>query len=291
MIGRLRKGLRISLRTLIIAILLLAVWLGYQVHRARDQLRAIEAIRAAGGWVRYADEFAMGPVNVPRGNRIWEPSWGTLTPGSGPRAPAWLRRAIGDEYFREIAHVSTFVDLEEGSAAEPYPGKPPVDDTLRAIENQRGIRTLQIGGATVTGKGLDSVAKLTDLRELFIWWATGIDDAAVAHIGRLPRLRVVDIHLSALTDEGVGHLAGLPELEELSLEGKKFTDASLAHLSRAKHLKSLELQSRPLEITDAGLEHLKGLKELRLLDLQKAHITESSKARLLKSNPKLRIQP
>ena len=291
MIKRLRRGLRISLGTLMIAILILAVWLGDRVNSARDQLRALDAIRASGGWVRYEDEFAMGPVKVARGNRMWKPSWGTLTPGRGPAAPDWLRRRVGDEYFREIAHVSTFVDIKAGSAAAPDPGKPPVDDMLRAIENQKGIRTLQFGGDTVTGKGLASVAKLTGLRELFIWWASSIDDAAVAHIGRLTRLRVVDISLSALTDRGVGHLADLPELEELSLEGKKFTDASLAHLSRAKHLKSLALQSGQSGITDAGLEHLAALKELRLLVLEKAQISEAGKARLLKVNPNLKIQP
>ena len=45
--------------------------------------------------------------------------------------------------------------------------------------------TLHLGGDTVTDKGLASVAELTDLRELVIWWATNITDAGVAHLSLL----------------------------------------------------------------------------------------------------------
>ena len=188
-------------------------------------------------------------------------------------------------------HVSTFVDVQKGSATAPGLDQRPVDDLLRVLGSQSAIRTLQLGGSTVTEKGLASVARMTELQELFIWWATGVTDAAVAHLGQLPRLRLVDISLSPLTDEGVGHLAGLPALEELGLEGKIFTDQSLIHLSRAGRLKSLNLRSEVSEISDRGLEHLEGLKDLRRLHLQKAKISKEARERLLKAIPKLEFLP
>jgi hypothetical protein len=114
-----------------------------------------------------------------------------------------------------------------------------------------------------------------------------ISDKGVAHLGRLPRLRLLDINISPLIDEGLGHLADLPSLEELTVQGKKFTDQSLIHLSRAKRLKSLMLRPEESEISDAGLEHLKGLTNLRRLHLGKSKITKEARERLLKAMPNL----
>src|SRR5437763_10676987 len=48
-----RRGLRFSLRTLLIAITLFCVWLGVSFNRANRQRRVVEAIKAFGGDVRY----------------------------------------------------------------------------------------------------------------------------------------------------------------------------------------------------------------------------------------------
>jgi hypothetical protein len=271
-----------------LAILAFGLWLGYRVNLARDQRLAVAAVQADGGWVHYADEFAIGPVKVPPGNAIWKPSWGALMPGKRPMAPDWLRRAIGDEYFREVAHVSLFVDIQKGMATAPNNLARPVDDVLKVLRTQSGTKTLHLGGDTMTDKGLESVADLTDLRELVLWWATAITDAGAAHLGRLPRLRMLDISLSRLTDEGVRPLAMLPELEELGLQGK-FTDKSLLYLSRAGRLKSLRLSGDECEFGDEGLRHLERLKGLQRLHLQNAKVSEAARERLLRAIPGLQF--
>ena len=113
----------------------------------------------------------MGPVNVPPGNAIWKPSWGTLSPGKRPMAPDWLRRAIGDEHFRGATHVSLFVDIQKGIATAPNNLAVPVDDVLMVLRTRSGIKTLQLGGPTLTDLGLESLADLTNLRELVLWWS------------------------------------------------------------------------------------------------------------------------
>jgi hypothetical protein len=135
------------------------------------------------------------------------------------------------------------------------------------------------------------VAELTDLRELVIWWATGITDAGVGHLKRLPRLRMVNISLSPLSDESLRDLAELPGLEDLQLRGKKFSNQGLIHLSRAKGLKSLVLRMDVSEISDEGLKHLEGLMNLRRLRLEKTTVSAEAKARLLKAIPSLEIIP
>ena len=288
---RRRRRLRFGIGGLMLAILLFGLWLGDRVNRAKQQRRAVEAVKASGGWVHYADEFAMGSVKVPPGNAIWKPGWGTLASPQAHSAPGRLRRWLGDDYVREVVHVSLFVDIQKGIAGAPGPNERPVDEVLELLEGQSTIRTLQMGGETITDKGLASVSGMTDLRELFIWWALGITDDGMAHLARLPRLKLVDISLSGLTDEGVRHLAEIPMLEELSLEGRKFTDRSLLHLARAKHLKTLMLRSNAWDYSDEGLKHLEGLKELRRLRLSGFKPSEGAKARLLKALPNLEIAP
>jgi hypothetical protein len=291
MLGMLRRRLRIGIGGMMLAILLFGLWLGNRVNRAREQRIAVAAIKADNGFVLYADEFNMGPVNVPVGNAIWKPSWGTLIPKKGPTKPSLFRRWLGDEYMREVVHVSLFVDIEKGSAGAPNNLPRPLDDVLASLRSQSGIKTLHLGGETITDKGLASVAELTDLRELVIWWAMAITDAGVPHLSFLPKLRMVDISLSPLTDEAVRHLSKLPALEDLHLQGKKFSDQSLLHLSRAKSLKSLYLRMDVSEISDEGLKHLEGLSNLRRLHLSKSKLSNEAKERLSKAIPGLEIVP
>ncbi len=291
MLAPLRRWLRIGIGGMMVAVLVFGLWLGYRVNRAKALRAAVTTVKADGGFVLFADQFAMGPVNVPKGNAIWKPSWGTFTPGKGPWAPEWLRSAVGDEFFREAAHVSLFVDIEKGSAGAPNNLAYPVDDVLLTLRKESGIKTLHLGGPTVTDKGLETVGELTDLRELVIWWATAISDKGVANFSRLPRLKSVDISLSKLGDESVEHLASLPALEELHLEGKKFTDQSLVYLSRSKRLTTLILRTDESEITDAGLEHLKGLTNLKRLHLEKAKISTEARDKFLKAMPNLEFMP
>ena len=105
----------ISLRGLLLLILAIALWLGWIVNKARQQREAVAALQKFGGFVHYDWEFVDGPVKVPRGNRLWMPSWGKFTPGRKPWAPDWMRRALGDEYFQSIAHVSLYVDIKKRS--------------------------------------------------------------------------------------------------------------------------------------------------------------------------------
>jgi hypothetical protein len=154
-----RHRLRISLRVLMLLILLLGIWLGWRVNKARAQREAVVAVRKFGGWVHFDYEFKNGPVSVPRGHAIWKPSWGTLSPGKSPSAPVWLRRMLGDEYFQEIAHVSLFVDIVKGQAhAEPY-NIGTADDVLdKSPARKESGRSRSAGNKPRTGEWRTSIA-------------------------------------------------------------------------------------------------------------------------------------
>ena len=275
-----RRRFTFGVRGMLAFILIIGLGLGWVVHGARQQREAVAAVKNFGGWVHYDDEFAPGPIAVPRGNNLWATTWGKLTPGRSPWAPAWLRRTLGDEYFREVAHVSLFVDIQKGVAhAAPY-NKGPADHVLEALSTQAGIRTLQIGGQQATDGGMKFVGRMSGLEELIIFPAGGISDAGVAHLVGLENLRVVLITDSEMTDEGLRHLGGLTNIEQLMLEGRGFSDRGLAYVKGMTRLRSLSLGPGRHDITDAGLASLTGLRDLESLDLSGTQVTDRGLERL-----------
>src|SRR5262245_14191953 len=76
---------RFSLRTLLIAVAVIAVLVWILVKRATHQHNAVKAILRLGGSVYY--DFQM-------------------TGAKEPSAPEWLRRTIGEDYFRSAYSVN-----------------------------------------------------------------------------------------------------------------------------------------------------------------------------------------
>lgn len=86
-----RRWFQYSLRTFLVLMTALAVWLGVVVNRAREQREAVEAIEALGGAVTYD----------------WE-----LEPNrKEPPGPGWLRTLIGDDFFQEVHEVALLSDF------------------------------------------------------------------------------------------------------------------------------------------------------------------------------------
>ena len=85
-----RRWFQYSLRSFLVLLTAVAVWLGVVVNRAREQREAVKAIEALGGYVIY--DWQLQP----------SPGGGSaMKPDPKPAAPAWIRRLIGDDFFQE----------------------------------------------------------------------------------------------------------------------------------------------------------------------------------------------
>ena len=182
---------------------------------------------------------------------------------------------LGDEYFREITHVSLFVDIAKGMAYANPLNVGSADLVLEKLAGQSGIKTLQMGGQQATDHGLEHVGRMSGLEELILFPARKVTDAGVAHLRGLKHLKRILIDQSHMTDEGLQTLAELPELEHLKLYRHSFSDAGLAHLKRATKLKTLLIGSGTSGVTDAGLASLQGLTDLEELDVSGSMVTDA----------------
>lgn len=274
-----RRWKTISLRGLLLLVVAIAVWLGWIVHKARQQRATVAALQKFGGFVHYDWEFVDGPVKVPQGNLLWTPTWGQFKPDKKPWAPVWLRQTLGDEYFQSIAHVSLFVDIKTGVADATWVNMVPADDALRMLATQQSVRTLLLGGSG-TDDNLAYVGQMTGLEELSISWGYRLTDKAFAHLGRLKNFRILDIDSSKMTDAGLETIGKLTNLEELRIAGAGFSDKGLAHLQNLARLKHLSLGEGDHAISDAAARSLTKLKQLEYVDIAGWHIGDRGIAKL-----------
>jgi hypothetical protein len=126
------RWLRFSLRTFVLAITGLCIWLGVLAARAHRQHAAVNAIRAAGGTVVFDYE-----------------NEGSMLPG-----PAWLRQLIGDDFFCSPTNATLVGENITDDLIEKH---------LSALSQ---LQILRIGSTKLTDKSLAHVAKLSALLEL-----------------------------------------------------------------------------------------------------------------------------
>ena len=136
--------MRYRLRTLLLLLTAIGVWLGFTVEQARRQRQAIAAVLHAGGTVRYAHNEQQ----------------------TAPPGPQWLRRLIGDEFFfvvdgvyfyksratrSHLVHLKTFRNLQFVSLS----GIKITDEDLRQIVAQHpGLIYLDLADTGVSDEGL-----------------------------------------------------------------------------------------------------------------------------------------
>jgi Leucine Rich Repeat (LRR) protein len=240
-----RWWLRISLRSLLIAVTLLAIALGYLTHRAREQERAVRAIQNLGGTVHF--DYQFGPQGYLAEAR--------------PRGPAWIIRRIGPHFTATVIEVRLW--REGGGAAQ--------DEDLEILRALPYLRTLSLGSSpAISDSGLKHIAGLKHLIDLDLA-DTSITDEGLAHLRGLENLRGLHFVRCRIDGSGLRHVRHLP-LQFLNLNWTQLTDANVEHVGAMKHLESLVMQDTL--ITDRALFHVQGLTNLRELHVHNTSVSD-----------------
>jgi hypothetical protein len=216
------RCLRFSLRTLLAIVTALGLLLGVLVHRANRQRRAVEAIRALGGTVRYDYEVG-GLAEAP--------------------LPDWLCRTVGLDFFCDVTRVDFFdptgLTRDEDLLRQ---FKPISDSDLAHVAAFSELEELYCGSLyrsrysyggidSLTGQPLepDEAEAFVALRGQFF----NVSDDGLAHLTALTNLRHLWLDDTRITDAGLRHLHGLIRLETVCLFNSNITPAGAAELQAA----------------------------------------------------------
>jgi hypothetical protein len=239
-----------------VLVLVLGGGLGWVVNRANTRRRAVALIRekAAIGAVSFAFDYQVAN-GQPKAKAK-----------ATSRVPAWMRRALGNEFFHDVAFV--FIDFSMLNGRD-------ASDVMAAIRQLSGLRnaTLDNAPADVSIRGLDRLEKL----------ALVFDEEVVAgrvDLGTLPRLRTARLDGRGVNDAALAQISKNQSLRELLIDCQSVTDAGLRSLAALKGLRSLTITNTGEKAIGPGLECLEAMKDLRVLDLGAASVSEAGLAHL-----------
>jgi Leucine-rich repeat (LRR) protein len=269
-----QKLLRFRLRTLLLAITVASVWLGFHVRSARLQERSVAAIAKYGGWVRYDFQFPSG--------EYFHKSFDRQARSS---VPNWLLDRLGVDFFHDVVLVNLNYSEDSGARKENHN---PSDEALQYLGGFPKLRILLLSDTQASDSSMRHLAQLKRLERLYMWDAVNVSDAGVAHLSELHRLRYIHLSTSQITDKSLAVFAKLPMLEGLSLQFNQFSDKGLRHLSQLDELESLWVCGKEDEmnqITDSGLRYLKNLKALTELGIQRTHVSDDGVQEFLRAVP------
>ena len=159
------------MQTLLIAILLLSLplsWFAVRMEEARRQREAVEEIERLGGGVCFDH--------------------------TGPSAPDWMRKCLGDDLFRDVivVHFETPLPWESTEANDAW---------LERLTVLTDLRVLTLYD-DVSDAGLEHLKGLSALEELSVG-SVEITDVGLMHLTGLAKLQLVQLHCTQVTDEGM----------------------------------------------------------------------------------------
>jgi hypothetical protein len=203
-----RRFLRFSLRGLLVLVAICSVWFGIVFSRAREQARAVAAIKAVGGQVYYDYQFA---------------DWYNINYSAKSPTPTWFLDAVGIDFVHEVDGVRFEQRI--------------TDDDLAALESLPQIRILWIQAGKITNRGLGRLGALTQLQSLLISStsedSSGFDDSGLTQLRSLHGLRLLGILGTKISDNGLQSLKALVKLDGLLLCNTRVTRGGVQDLSKS----------------------------------------------------------
>jgi hypothetical protein len=198
--------LRFSLRTAFIATTLLCIALAFHLEATRRQKKAVEAIRAADGWVAY--DYAWKDGDWIKGGKSW--------------APQWLTSALGEDAFHRVVAVNASAlfhsaNDEHGHHHGPDPDAVMSRELWQAIASLRSTQWLCLN-------------------------ARNLSDDELRHLAGLPRLTVLNMEAVPIDGSGLQHLVSLPNLQHLNLSRIHLKDEHAHWIVQMKQLRVLGIQ-------------------------------------------------
>lgn len=177
-IKSLRRWFQIRIRTLLLMVVGLSVWLAIVNSQANRQRRAVARIKAAGGLVGYDYEV--------------DANFNRRTDNPAPPGPDWLRNVIGVDYFSTVIFVS-------------FPTA--TDQSLAAVTDLPNLRGLELtDDIKLTDAELACVNNLPKLEALYIDGCSNVSDKSIKHLQGSKHLTMLIALQTSISLDGMREL-------------------------------------------------------------------------------------
>lgn len=281
--------LHFTVRTLFVLTALVAFALSlyrWKIEALVDHWRAVEVIRAAGGYIEQERPTPEGPAPLVTydalppnyGADIWVSFFSQVPLPAFEALPdlVHLRSLHFDDQTITDSHMPAIAPLI-GTERLFLGGNDISDEGLRSLRRMNRLQCLDLDDTHITDAGLENLHLLTSLEELCLG-NTDVTGTGAVHLEKLTQLRELWLNGTKCTNTSIRGLSRLQSLKVLSLSSTSVGDDGLKHLSNLHSLRVLRLESTP--VTDAGLPHLNGLSNLERLDLLDTLVTEQGVTQL-----------
>lgn len=276
------KRYRFGLRTFLVAITIVSVWLGLKVRRDMQLDEALASIKSSGGRVAIVDR----QPDFPWG--FWAHQYGLDYYG--------LSDQLSDADFRHLEKLGPTslrsLDLANTGVT---------DENLRLIGRFTTLESLSLANDTyasgavirskpqnhISDEGLSNLAGLSSLHGIDLR-GTQITDKGLATLASLKHLQWVQLDGTKVTGSGLSSLKSLPRLSMLELNGCKLDKAAFELLGQLGELSSLGL--RNTSISDDDLKLLQDSSKLSILRLGNTKVSDSALEEFQATHPKCKIE-
>jgi hypothetical protein len=179
--------------------------------------------------------------------------------------------------------------VKSGSADQIHVEADAIDEEkLHSIEGLKPLEVLLLDHPDnrITAEGIAIIAKLPNLVHLRLRGVL-VDDQAARFIGRMHKLRVLNLPQSDITDSGLAELSTLTNLVQLRIGSSQLTDKGIQTLKHFPKLVRVHLIDVP--ITDQGLEVFEQMPQLESLYIDGAELSDSAYQKLFRAHPNLHV--
>jgi hypothetical protein len=220
--ARKRRSPRVSLRSAMVLITVLCLWLGWYASSAQRQSRAVGWLRSQGCFIGYDYQ-----IQTDGGDRVAQPA-----------TAAWLSNLLGPDYFHRVVKVRFEQPLTINDA---------VMDRLKDLP---GLRHLEARHCPLDSSIEPRLAEWSRLEDLELE-ECALNDRQLAALGKLPNLRELNLQHNPFQGTGLAAWEELDKLETLYLSDTALCDENLVHLSELANLQRLYLGDT--QLGDVGL--------------------------------------
>lgn len=147
------------------------------------------------------------------------------------------------------------------------------DDGLKSFSACRSLKVLALDDLWISTAGLQTLAELRDMEELYLA-GTVVDDDSSKIFAAFPKLRKLRLARTQVGDATLETLSVCSTLQELDLsENSLITNAGMAHLAKLTSLKKLNLWR--VQISDEGALLLAPLTKMEWLNLDNSKLGDA----------------